>query len=171
MTPIKDSHCTFCGTPFPEAGAGWPRTCEVCGSTSYKNPLPVAVVLVPVDGGLLLVRRSIPPRSGSLALPGGFIGVGESWQEAGAREVFEETGLSLDPAEIRLFDTLSAPDGTLLVFGLCTRERAAAAVPPFVPNDEASETLVAHEPVPLAFPLHDQVAGRFWAERTLAAPP
>src|SRR6476659_9743246 len=51
---------------------------------SWANPLPVSVVLVPVDGGLLLVRRAIPP-VGQLALPGGYINLGESWEEAGAR--------------------------------------------------------------------------------------
>jgi ADP-ribose pyrophosphatase len=159
----RDSHCSYCGAPFAPEQL-WPRVCAACGNTSYRNPLPVAVVLVPVESrGLLLVRRTIPPRAGSLALPGGFIGVGESWQEAGAREVGEETGLTVDPREIQLYDALSAPDGTLLVFGICS-PRLVADIPPFAPNPEASETVVASEPVELAFPLHAQVAARFWQE-------
>jgi ADP-ribose pyrophosphatase YjhB (NUDIX family) len=160
----KNSHCSWCGAPFPE-GVPWPRTCAACGNTSYLNPLPVAVLLVPVgDDGLLLVRRAIEPKRGMLALPGGFIGVGESWQQAGAREVEEETGLRLDPAAVTLYDALSAPDGTLLVFGIVP-PLAPADLPEFVENDETLEVVVATEPTPLAFPLHDAVAARFWAER------
>jgi ADP-ribose pyrophosphatase YjhB (NUDIX family) len=158
----KGSHCSFCGQAF-DADVSWPRRCGRCGNTSYRNPLPVCVVLVPVEDGLLLVRRSIPPREGMLALPGGFINFGESWQQAGAREVFEETGVTVAPESVRLYDVRSAPDGTLLIFGLANR-LSVADLPPFVRNSEVSETVVATAPVELAFPLHTQVAARFWEE-------
>ena len=159
----KDSHCSYCGTPYG-ADQGWPRICAACGNTTYRNPFPVAVVLVPVDGGLLLVRRTIPPHEGSVALPGGYIEYGESWQAGGAREVFEETGVSVHPEEITLFDALSAPDGTLLIFGRA-QPRTASDLPAFAPNSEASELVIAKEPLELAFPLHSQVAARFWQEQ------
>src|SRR5690242_7398215 len=95
----KNSHCSYCGAAFDE-DQPWPRLCANCGHRSYLNPAPVSVVLVPVDDGLLVVRRGIMPRQGMLALPGGFINAGESWQEAGAREVREETGVELEPATI-----------------------------------------------------------------------
>lgn len=165
MPAEKNSHCSYCGEPF--ADATWPRQCSRCGNRSYLNPLPVSVILLPVgDNGLLLIRRSIPPQEGALALPGGFIGVGESWQEAGAREVREETGIALDPAEVRLFDVRSAPDGTVLIFGIAEPGRIEADLPVFVANHETSEMLIAREPMELAFPLHTQVAERFWRERT-----
>ena len=123
---------------------------------SFLNPLPVAVTLVPVDGGLLVIRRGIEPRLGELALPGGFIDIGESWQAAGAREVLEETGLKLDPASIGIFEVLSAPDGTVLIFGLAAPVEAAS-LPPFEASDETSECLVLKAPEALAFPLHTQV--------------
>ena len=41
--------CSFCGMRFPE-DAGRPRCCPACGNTTYRNPLPVAVALVPVEG-------------------------------------------------------------------------------------------------------------------------
>jgi ADP-ribose pyrophosphatase YjhB (NUDIX family) len=122
-------------------------------------------VLVPVAGGLLLVRRTVAPREGSLALPGGFISLGETWQEAGAREVHEETGVVIDPEELRLYDVHSAPDGTVLIFALA-RPLRRAELPPFAPNDETSETVVAEGPIELAFPLHTRVATRFWDEQT-----
>lgn len=75
---------SFCGARLP-AEADWLHRCPACGNTTYRNPLPVAVVLVPVeDGGLLLVRRAIEPRTGKLALPDGYVNFGETWQEAEA---------------------------------------------------------------------------------------
>lgn len=156
----KNSHCSYCGNPFSE-NLPWPRLCGNCDNTSYLNPLPVSVVLLPVDDGLLLVRRNIPPRQGSLALPGGFISVGESWQQAGARELLEETGINIAPETIQLYDVQSAPDGTVLIFGLAGQVNQTN-LPPFAYNDETSETVIATSPVELAFPLHTLVANRFW---------
>jgi ADP-ribose pyrophosphatase YjhB (NUDIX family) len=50
----------------------------------------VAVVLLPVHGALVTVRRDMEPRKGELAPPGGFMELGETWQEAAARELREE---------------------------------------------------------------------------------
>lgn len=153
---MKHSHCSYCGRRFEE-GAAWPRACAGCGNVSYLNPLPVAVLLLPVGGGLLVVRRAIPPRQGQIALPGGFINHGESWQAAAARELFEEAQVVVDPAEIAEFRVRSAPDGTVLIFGLAA-PRAAEDLPPFAPCDEVSERLVIDGPAELAFPLHTEAA-------------
>lgn len=162
----RHAHCSYCGAAFA-AGLGWPRTCGACGNTSYLNPLPVAVLVLPVTDpggdGLLIVRRNIPP-AGKLALPGGFIDHGEAWQAAAARELREEAQVIVDPATIRELRVLSAPDGTLLVFGAAPPV-AAADLPPFVPNAETQERLVAREPIELAFPLHTQVMGEWFAGR------
>jgi NADH pyrophosphatase NudC (nudix superfamily) len=93
----QHSHCSYCGHPF-EAKQVWPRLCAACGHTLFVNPLPVSVVLLPVDAGLLVVRHNIAPQLGRLALPGGYINRGESWQQAGARELLEETGIAVPSA-------------------------------------------------------------------------
>lgn len=156
----RNSHCSYCGARF--ADAPWPRTCGSCGTESYVNPAPVAVMLVPTDGGLLAVRRAIPPRIGELALPGGFINLGETWQQAAAREVFEETGVILDPATIRDHRVLSPPDGAfLLVFGIAP---PLAAVPTLSPNAEVSELAILRGPTPLAFPLHTEVVAAYFRD-------
>lgn len=157
----KYTHCGWCGHAFDQVE--WPRTCASCGKTSYVNPLPVAVALVPVDGGLLTVRRGIEPRKGQIALPGGFIEVGEDWRAACAREVFEESQVVIDPATITDHCVLSAPDGTVLIFGLAA-PLTAADLPAFVPNAEVTERGVVHDLAePLAFPLHTEAARRYFA--------
>lgn len=157
------SHCSFCGAAFPE-NAGWPRTCTACGRPTYRNPVPVAVVLLPVDGGLLTIRRTIDPGRGKLALPGGFINYGESWQAAGARELQEETGIHIEPGELAVFRVLSAPDGTLLLFAQA-QGRDTTDLAEFAASDETSEMVVLRGPEELAFPLHTQVVEEYFAGR------
>jgi len=169
----KDSHCSSCGTVFPP-DPGWPRTCAVCGTTAYRNPLPVAVALLPVRGGtgsgLLVIRRSIEPRRGLLALPGGFIDHGETWQQAVVRELAEESGITAAPSEVRLAAALTDTEGGyLLLFGLLP-ERAAEELPPFSPTEEADGREVIAAPVELAFPLHTEMAGRWFAGDCPALP-
>jgi ADP-ribose pyrophosphatase YjhB (NUDIX family) len=157
----KHTYCSYCGNPFA-AAQPWPRACQPCGNVSYLNPLPVAVTLLPVDGGLLGVRRTIPPGLGQVALPGGFLEVGETWQEGCARELREETGVVIDAGEVQLFRAYSAAgQGLLLVFGLA-RPRALAGLPPFLANEEASERLVLHRAQELAFPLHTRVVSEYF---------
>ncbi|MEH0970514.1 NUDIX domain-containing protein [Micromonospora sp. CPCC 205546] len=166
MSAAAYSHCSFCGAAYP-AAAGWPRVCAVCGGTVWRNPLPVAVAVLPVRTarglGVVVVRRDIEPARGELALPGGFIEYGEEWQEALVRELREETGLRADAADARLLAVHGAPaGGTMMVFGELP-ERPADALPPSAPTEEATEWLVLTEPTELAFSTHTRVLADFLA--------
>ncbi len=159
----KNSHCSYCGSPYTTAQV-WPRHCATCNNSTFRNPLPVTVVLQPVDQGVLTIRRTIQPRSGWLALPGGYIEYGESWQAAGARELWEEAGVQIDPAGLREVRVFSAPDA-LLIAALAP-PLAARALPTFTSTAEASERVVLTAPQELAFPFHtalltDYLAGRW----------
>ncbi|MGP3966299.1 NUDIX domain-containing protein [Streptomyces sp. 6N223] len=158
------THCPYCGAAYPY-GVAWPRDCAACGETLWLNPLPVAVALLPVerDGGrgLVVVRRDIEPCRGELALPGGYIEVGETWREAAARELREETGLVASAADATLFD-VSGGERTLNVFALLP-SRDASALPASSATAEATEWLVIDEPVPLAFPTHTAVVEAYFA--------
>lgn len=160
----QHSYCSYCGHPF-DIDQAWPRLCAACGNTSFVNPLPVAVVLLPVDAGVLLVRRNIEPHIGQLALPGGYINRGESWQQAGARELFEETGIVIRPEDLREFRVKSAPSGTtLLVFGMAPATRSQD-LPPFVPNEETQEMSVVTTPQELAFSTHTEALREYFGRR------
>ncbi len=80
---------------------------------SYTHPRPslsVDVVVFRSEGGqlqVLLVRRGRPPFAGRWALPGGFVGIDESLDDAARRELEEETGLR--QVEVRQFYTYGDP--------------------------------------------------------------
>lgn len=154
------SFCTHCGSAFAP-DQDWPKTCGSCGATSYDNPKPVAVVLLPVRGqGVLTVRRAIEPHIGKLALPGGFMEKNETWQQACVREVKEETGLELFEGDIVLHSAASTPGGQLLVFASGTPLHPSSLAG-FTPNDEVLELVVAGPEVELAFPLHTEAMRKF----------
>lgn len=165
--PERNSHCSYCGHTFA-TDQPWPRRCASCEQISYLNPLPVAVALLPVDDGLLVVRRDVEPRRGELALPGGFIDHGEAWQAAVVRELYEETGVRADSDDVRLFDVLSAPDGTVLICGVLPGT-TTAALPETAPTDETTGWELIRGPAELAFPLHARVADAYFSRAVAGA--
>lgn len=70
--------------------------------------LTVDVVIPDQDGRVVLIRRANEPFRGRWALPGGFVDVGETVEQAARREVREETGLEVELE--RLVGVYSEPD-------------------------------------------------------------
>jgi len=156
-------HCSYCGSPF--ITEHWPRTCNNCGNTSYRNPIPVAVVLLPVAAGLVVIRRNIEPQKGTLTLPGGYIDLGETWQEGARRELFEETGIDIFAEEISLYDVQNGLDDTLVVFGLAAKQPQERLKP--FSSKETQEVVLVEEPIELGFPMHTEVMRRFFMGKGL----
>jgi ADP-ribose pyrophosphatase YjhB (NUDIX family) len=165
----RDSWCSFCGAAHVHTDQ-YPRTCPSCGVTVWSNPIPVSLVLVPVEvgdrTGLLVVRRAIEPRRGFLGLVGGFLESHETWQEGGAREVREEAGVEVDPATLTplwFVSTRPCPDRVLL-FSVAP-PIPSGRLPPFRPSSESSERGLVFGPDGLedlvAFPLHLEAIRRW----------
>jgi ADP-ribose pyrophosphatase YjhB (NUDIX family) len=62
------------------------------------------------DGKILVVRRARPPANGLYTLPGGVVEAGETLEEAVAREVLEETSLTIAPVALAGFREAIARD-------------------------------------------------------------
>jgi ADP-ribose pyrophosphatase YjhB (NUDIX family) len=137
--------CMQCGqrltTAIPEGDKQRRLVCMDCGFVHYINPRPVAgTVPVRADGAVLLVRRAIEPRIGTWVFPGGFMDIGESAEEAAARETLEEANLEVQNLSLLGVYTRTGPGVVVIVY-------EAEAVGEATAGDETSEVrwFAAHE--------------------------
>ena len=73
-----------------------------------ETPKLMVDVIIPSEGRVVLIRRGSDPYEGLWALPGGFVEVGETTEDAAAREAKEETGLDVEI--VHLVGVYSDPD-------------------------------------------------------------
>lgn len=86
--------CARCGAVTVPAKGGWQRDCPQCHAQHFPRTDPVTIMLVEHEGRLLLGRQPrFPPRMFSALA--GFVEPGETIEEAVAREVKEEAGVTV----------------------------------------------------------------------------
>ncbi|HET9810230.1 MAG TPA: NAD(+) diphosphatase [Sphingomicrobium sp.] len=94
----RHQFCANCGTPSEINRGGWSRRCPTCDSEHYPRVDPVVIMLAEHDGKLLLGRQyHYPPRRYSALA--GFVEVGETIEDAVARELGEESGVEVAEVE------------------------------------------------------------------------
>lgn len=70
------------------------KVCSDCGLRLHRDPKVAVAAIVQLSGAVLLVKRARHPMKGYWCLPGGFVDLGETLEEAVVREATEETGLA-----------------------------------------------------------------------------
>lgn len=104
-------------------------------SREYPERPFVGVGGIVVEGErVLVVRRATPPLQGEWSIPGGLLELGEKLREGVAREIAEETGLTVEVGEVLdVFDSIF-PDHEgrtqyhyVLIDFLCTPVSGVAA--------------------------------------------
>ena len=68
-----------------------------------ERPFLAVSAAIVRSGQVLVVRRARAPADGLFSLPGGVVEIGETLMQAVAREVREETGLTIEPVGLAGF--------------------------------------------------------------------
>ncbi|MBS9768843.1 MAG: NUDIX domain-containing protein [Flavobacteriaceae bacterium] len=93
-------HCLRCGSGAVTYSKDNALYCNACKFQYFVNSATaVALLITNEKGELLLTKRAFEPHKGSLDLPGGFVDIGESAEEAVQRELQEE--LNIQPSKMR----------------------------------------------------------------------
>ena len=133
-------YCPQCGGELEERllkpGEPPRLVCRACGFVFYIDPKLAVIGLVPLNGGLVMVRRAIDPGYGLWVVPGGFVDLGETLEQAVVRETLEETGLKVEV--VRLLNIYSYEQSRVVVVAYITRHLAGEPVA----GDETLETRV-----------------------------
>jgi NAD+ diphosphatase len=129
------THCPRCGTPTVTVAAGHAQRCPVDGSEHFPRIDPAVIMLVtdPDDRCLLARNRRWPERRVSILA--GFVEPGESAEQAVAREVGEETGITV--ARVRYVGSQPWPMPQSLMLGF--RASASGDLELRVDDDEIAE--------------------------------
>jgi len=135
--------------------------CNSCKEIHYENPKPTATLICIKGGKLLLVKRAVQPAKGMWGLPGGFIELGETPNEAAIRELKEETNLEGIP--MRLLGYCSHHNtvfGDVLLLGI---EIKIYNWSDMKAGDDAADTKLfeLNNLPPLAFTCHQKIVEMF----------
>ena len=89
-------YCSTCNTKnnFSTIEGELRYHCPNCKTIHYQNPKPTATLICIKKNEILLVKRAFSPGKGEWSLPGGFIELGETPEDAAKRELKEETNLN-----------------------------------------------------------------------------
>ena len=88
-------YCSRCGHPTEVAAAGHIRRCANCGTEHYPRTDPAVIMAVTDADERLLLGRGSAWDQRRFSVLAGFVEPGESLEQAVAREVAEEAGLTV----------------------------------------------------------------------------
>lgn len=93
---VQFKYCPKCGSEHFNENNFKSKKCSNCGFVYYFNPSASTVGLIyNSNGELLVATRAKEPSKGTYDLPGGFVDMFETGEDAIRREVKEETNLDV----------------------------------------------------------------------------
>jgi NAD+ diphosphatase len=129
------THCPRCGAVTEPEQAGHSRRCVADGSEHFPRLDPAVIMLVTdPDDRCLLARNAMWPER-RVSILAGFVEPGESAEQAVAREVHEETGITIAGARYVGSQPWPMPHSLMLGF----RARATGSLEIRVDSEEIAE--------------------------------
>lgn len=161
LPPIN--FCSECGNSveqkIPQGETLLRAVCSACHTIHYQNPKIVAGCIPEWEGKILLCRRAIEPRLGFWTFPAGFMELGESTEEAAARETLEEAKARVKIQSLYALFSLPHVSQVYVVY------RAILQDLNFGPGEESLEVqLLSLEEIPwdqMAFPVIRETLRRY----------
>ncbi|MGU3457242.1 NAD(+) diphosphatase [Brevundimonas sp. M1A4_2e] len=126
----RHGFCAACGKATDQASGGWKRVCPACGTEHFPRVDPVVIMLPIYKGGaepLCLLGRQAAWPEGRMSALAGFMEPGEAIEEACAREVMEEAGLTV--SDVRYHSSQPWPFPAQLMIGLIAEVTTDEAAP------------------------------------------
>lgn len=151
---MSHKYCANCGKEYLKKDK--PLNCSFCNHITYFNPIPVTVIVLKTNKGVLLGRRNIEPGKGLWALTSGYMDLGEDHLDSAKREIFEELGIQYNGEFSILAIRGNSTKHQLLTF-LVNSEEINVDSFNFIPNEEVSEIKYVSQPETLAFQGHTEV--------------
>jgi ADP-ribose pyrophosphatase YjhB (NUDIX family) len=144
------------------------RELEACPNDTFvlwRDPKVATAVVVEVDGGIVLGRRSIEPGYGLWCLPGGFVNDDEDPAAAAIRECLEEISTQVELMELIGVYHVPKTEASSII-GISYRGRLAdgARLAAGAEMLEVGVFQVDSLP-PLAFPSHERVLAEYLKSR------
>jgi NAD+ diphosphatase len=166
MLHWRDRHryCGACGAPTRSASAGHVMKCtnDACGIDHFPRLDPAIIVLV-TDGERALLGRQAAWPEGRYSTIAGFVEPGESLEDAVAREVLEETGVTVLEAAYHSSQPWPFPSSLMIGYTAFanaesvpradeeledvrwfSREQIASGIPGLPPPQSVSYRLIEH---------------------------
>jgi 8-oxo-dGTP pyrophosphatase MutT (NUDIX family) len=108
---LPAKYCLQCGNQMtlriPPGDNIHRAVCSQCGFIHYENPKLLAACILFSGQRVLWVKRA---KAGLWGMPGGYVELGETVEEAAARELLEETGLVISPGQLSVYGVVSIPE-------------------------------------------------------------
>jgi NAD+ diphosphatase len=137
LANFHDSHhfCPRCGEPSEPVSSGHARRCTVEGTDEFPRSDPAMIVLVTDPHDRCLLARNAAWPAHRVSILAGFVEAGESSEQAVAREVAEEVGISVGSVHYLGSQPWPMPQSLMLGF----RAEATGSLEIKVDADEIAE--------------------------------